>query len=188
MSRPFHGFFNFWRGQVRENLSPPLEISKTAKLESDWLKTNENITPQGRTILQTFVWREGGGGWGKNLPPTIQTSGNFCIFAGLYFRLFKMYHFQNCHFTNLKELFSVALTDFPCLVHIKSWTNRGRGYCFRVKKPTDGSSPYLSQECFNSVINFLCILKHYHYRLDFIYDQIIESYLNIRMVNKPSYN
>ena len=69
---------------------------------------------------------EGGGGGGNNLPPAIQTSVNFCIFAGLYFCLFKMYHFQNCHFTNLKELFSVALTVFflfgPYQKLNKPWT------------------------------------------------------------------
>ena len=40
-------FLNFWHGQVRKNLSLPLEskstISKITKFESDLLKTNEDI-------------------------------------------------------------------------------------------------------------------------------------------------
>ena len=48
--------------------------SKISKFENDLLKTNEDIAPQRREILQTFVWVEG-----TNLPPPpprslIQTS------------------------------------------------------------------------------------------------------------------
>ena len=45
-----------------------LKISKIAKFESDLSKTDEEIAPQSRKILRTFVW------WGpgtnvNNLPP-----------------------------------------------------------------------------------------------------------------------
>ena len=33
-----------------------LKISKIAQFESDLLKSNEDINPQSREILQTFVW------------------------------------------------------------------------------------------------------------------------------------
>ena len=60
----FHRFFQLLTdGQVRESSSTPLErapfnlkASKIAKFESDLLKTNEDIAPQSREILQTFVW------------------------------------------------------------------------------------------------------------------------------------
>ena len=45
-----------------------LKISKTAKVESDSLKTNEDTAPQSCEILQTFIWWGAGGG--TNLPPT----------------------------------------------------------------------------------------------------------------------
>ena len=40
---------------------------KIAKVESDLFKTNEDIAPQSREILQTFYMVGGGG---TNLPPT----------------------------------------------------------------------------------------------------------------------
>ena len=56
-----------------------LKISKIAKFQSDLLKINEDIAPQSRGILQTFVW------WGaQNFPSTIQMFVNFCNFAALY--------------------------------------------------------------------------------------------------------
>ena len=58
-NRPFHGIFNFWHGQVRENpstLKKCLEINKTAKFEIDLLKVNEETAPQSHKTLQTFVW------------------------------------------------------------------------------------------------------------------------------------
>ena len=54
--------------------------SKTAKFESDLLKTNEDIASQRREILQTLVY----GGGQKNLPLTMQTSVHFHNFAKLY--------------------------------------------------------------------------------------------------------
>ena len=87
-------FFNFLDGQVRENLLTPLErpkISKTAKFESDLLKTNEDIVPQSREILQMFIW------WRAQIappPPTIQTTVNSRNFAELYFRSLKTCDFQ----------------------------------------------------------------------------------------------
>ena len=51
---------NFWLGLVGENPSIRLErtpqISKVAKFESEFLKTNKDITPQICRNLQTFVW------------------------------------------------------------------------------------------------------------------------------------
>ena len=38
-----------------------LKISRTVKFQSDLLKTNEDIAPQSRQILQTFAWWGGGG-------------------------------------------------------------------------------------------------------------------------------
>ena len=33
-----------------------LKICRTAKFQSDLLKTNEDVAPQSRQILQTFAW------------------------------------------------------------------------------------------------------------------------------------
>ena len=61
-------------------------MSKIANFESDLLKTNEDIVPQSREILQMFIW------WGAQtcpLPPTpIQTTVNF--------RSLKTCDFQTC--------------------------------------------------------------------------------------------
>ena len=54
------------------------KISKIAKFQSDLLKTNENIAPQSRDILQTFVWC----GALANLPPSPHTT--FVKFSQLY--------------------------------------------------------------------------------------------------------
>ena len=68
-------------------------MSKIAKLESDLWKTNEDMVPWSRDILQTFVWWRGEGGGAQIAPPlpTIQTSVNFRNFAELYLR---SHHFQ----------------------------------------------------------------------------------------------
>ena len=73
------------RNQWKERL----EIRKIASL-----KTNEDIAPQCRQILQTFVW------WGpatnlfSPLPTlSIQTSVNFGNFTELYLCTLKTYHF-----------------------------------------------------------------------------------------------
>ena len=42
-----------------------LKIRKTAKFESDLLKTNEHVAPQSREILETLYW---GGGGGQTCP------------------------------------------------------------------------------------------------------------------------
>ena len=55
-----------------------LEI-KNVKFKRDKSKQSENIAPQSREILHTFVC------WGAEFVPlTMQTSVNFCKFAGLY--------------------------------------------------------------------------------------------------------
>ena len=44
-------------GKIRpHHWTEHLKITKTAKFESDLLKTNEDTAPQSREILQTFVW------------------------------------------------------------------------------------------------------------------------------------
>ena len=64
------------------------------------MKINQDIVPQCRQILQTFVW------WGMStnllspLPTLhIQTFVNFCNFTKLYLRTLKTYHFLiwQCH-------------------------------------------------------------------------------------------
>ena len=53
----------------RHHWKERLRISKIAKFENDFLKTNESIAPQCREILKTFLWWGRGVGRGKNLPP-----------------------------------------------------------------------------------------------------------------------
>lgn len=52
-------FFFFFQllGKIRRHLwKELLKIGKIAMFESDSSKTNEDLTPQRREILQTFVW------------------------------------------------------------------------------------------------------------------------------------
>ena len=62
------------------------KISKIAKFESDLLKTNEDVAPQSREILETFVRGGGGGGGvaGANVSLQIQKSVNFRNSVELY--------------------------------------------------------------------------------------------------------
>ena len=73
-----------------------LLINKITKFVSDFLKTNEDIAVERRTILEMFVWYSGVRG--TNLPPTIQMFANFHNFAELYLCSLKMYHFQTWQF------------------------------------------------------------------------------------------
>ena len=50
---------NLWKNRPH-HWKERLKISKIAKFESDLFKTNEDIAPQSREILQTFVWLGGG--------------------------------------------------------------------------------------------------------------------------------
>ena len=69
-----------------------LKLVKTAKFESDFLKTNEDIVPQSRSILQMFIW------WGaQTWPPPPH-----------YPHTFKL-----GKFINFKALFPVVPTGFP---------------------------------------------------------------------------
>ena len=62
-------------GKIRRHLwKERLKISKIAKFESDLFKTNEDIDPQSRQILQPFVW---GVAQTPPPPPLIKTSVNF---------------------------------------------------------------------------------------------------------------
>ena len=69
IDRPFHGFLNFFYGQVREhpstslNEKEQLKISKIARFESDASLVGEDIAPQSCENLQTFVW------WGQICAP-----------------------------------------------------------------------------------------------------------------------
>ena len=64
-----------WKGR--------LKISKISKFESDLLKTNKDIAPQSREILQTFVW------WVAQTP----TSVDFRDFPA-HLSSLKTYHIQ----------------------------------------------------------------------------------------------
>ena len=119
-------------GKIRRHLwKERLKISKIAKFESDLFKTNEDIDPQSRQILQAFVW------WVAQTPPP-PPHQNVCkfsqlaeseIFARLRSRLrritFKLFFLLFC---NVRGLFAVVVTDFPQLVHVKSWKNREKVY------------------------------------------------------------
>ena len=66
------------------------------------------------------------------LPPrppaaTIQTSVNFRNFAKRVFA-----RLRRSTFTNFKALFPVLSTDFPYLVQVKIWKNRGRVYWSKI--------------------------------------------------------
>ena len=65
--RPFHGFLNFWLEPVSEN---SWMVNMAANFDQDLLKTTEDIFPQSRRILQTFVWW----GVGKFVPPPSPSS------------------------------------------------------------------------------------------------------------------
>ena len=127
-NRPFHGIFNFWHGQVRENpstLKKCLEINKTAKFEIDLLKVNEETAPQSHKTLQTFVW------WGHKLTPRYRNICKFSDLCGVIPSLAKdviTFKFGN-NFTNIEVLFSVVSTGFLWLAYIKSWKNHEKVYC-----------------------------------------------------------
>ena len=130
-NRPFHGIFNFWHGQVRENPSTPLkkclEINKTAKFEIDLLKVNEQTASQSLKNLQTFVW----GGGGHKLTPRHTNICKFSELCGAIPLLAKdviTFKFGN-NFTNIEVLFSVVSTGFLWLAYIKSWKNHEKVYC-----------------------------------------------------------
>ena len=57
-------------------------ISKIAKFESDFLKTNEDISPYSRVILQAFL--SGGEQLTPTPPSPIQMSVHFRSFVELY--------------------------------------------------------------------------------------------------------
>ena len=127
-NRPFHGIFNFWHGQVRENpstLKKCLEINKTAKFEIDLLKVNEETAPQSHKTLQTFVW------WGHKLTPRHTNICKFLELCGAIPLLAKdviTFKFGN-NFTNIEVLFSVVSTGFLWLAYTKSWKNHEKVYC-----------------------------------------------------------
>ena len=52
-------FFNFWRGQVRENLSSLPERAPLKKFERDFLKNVKHIASQSRKALQMLMYSGG---------------------------------------------------------------------------------------------------------------------------------
>lgn len=91
-----------------------LYISKIAKFEGDFFKTNKDISPQSRVILQAFL------SGGEQLTPH---DTNVCTFlqlcGSIYFSsLIRHISLKLGNFTNSKGLFPVVSTDIPCLVHV----------------------------------------------------------------------
>ena len=89
-------------------------MNKSAKFKSDLLKTNEDIAPQSREILQTSVW------WGQKLanppPPPLPQYRRLLIFAALRSYIFarlRRITFNFGKFTNFKALFPLVSRDFP---------------------------------------------------------------------------
>ena len=95
-------FVYFWYGEVKKNISAVGTIGKNAlkwvtlpSFESDLLKTDEDIGPQSREILQTFVWwRPAQTCFPPTLPHHVQRSVVFHKFPELYLCTFKTYRFQ----------------------------------------------------------------------------------------------
>ena len=97
-----------------------LYISKIAKSESDFLKTNEDISPHSRVILQTFL-----SGGEQFTPTTPSPHTNVCRFSQLcgaicFRSLTRRITLKLGNFTHSNGLFPVVSTDIPCLVHVKS--------------------------------------------------------------------
>ena len=89
-------------GQIRRHhWKERLKISKIAKFESD---THEDTAPQSCENLQTL--------------PTLQT--NVTNITNVR-KISRQITFKLGDFINFKALFSVVSTDFPELVHVKSW-------------------------------------------------------------------
>ena len=68
-------------------------MNKLAKFESHLLKTKEDIAPQNREILQTFVW--------------------FCCAISLLLKVYLSLSNLRTLLCNFKALFPVLPTDFP---------------------------------------------------------------------------
>ena len=120
----FRGFSTFckdWSGKIRRHYwKERLKITKIAKFESDTSLASD---------LQNFtdVCMVGG----TNLPLTIQTFVKFLDFKEVYLHKFstKLITFKLGNFINWKALFWVLSTDFPELVHVKSWKKPWKGLC-----------------------------------------------------------
>ena len=96
-----------------------VEICLWSHLAVKVLKTDEDILPQRRQILQTFNLHCGG----NNLAHTIPASLNFSNFPELYSSLVLEVSLSNLSFTYFKMF-------FPVVVHVKSWNNHARVYWF----------------------------------------------------------
>ena len=93
-----------------QNRPTVLKISKIAKFQSDLLKINEDIVPQSREILQTFVW------WRAQIKVAPHHTNVCEIFAtslSYIFARLRRITFKFGKFTNFKALFPVMSTDFP---------------------------------------------------------------------------
>ena len=102
-----------------------LKSNKIAKFDSDLLKNSEEIAPLIHEISQTFVW---GGGGLKTCPPTYKQRKIFVTLRSYFLAHLKCITFKFSKFNNFNALFSVVLTDFSELVHIKSWKNCEKVY------------------------------------------------------------
>ena len=79
MLHVFAGRFSVPLGKIRRHhWKEPLKVGKNAKFESDMLKTNEEMTPQGRENF-TDIWMVGG----TNLHIHAYTCTNVCKFSHL---------------------------------------------------------------------------------------------------------
>ena len=96
----------------------PRKISKVAKFENYLLKTNEDITPQNREILQMFVW------WGASSCPLVT---NVCKISRLCRAISSLsldVSPLNLVISNFKLLFPAVSMDIRLLLFIKSWEKR----------------------------------------------------------------
>ena len=104
-----------------------LYISKIAKFKGDFFKTNKDISPQRRVILQAFL------SGGEQLTPHDTKVCTFLQLCGaIYFSsLIRRITLKLGNFANSKGLFPVVSTDIPCLVHAKCRKKRGSVYWLR---------------------------------------------------------
>ena len=61
---------------------------------------------------------------GRNLPPTIQTSVNFCNLQSFFFTRLRRVTFKLGKFANFRALFTAVSMDFALLMINKSWKTK----------------------------------------------------------------
>ena len=127
-----------------------LYISKIAKFEGDFFKTNKDISPQSRVILQVFL------SGGEQLTPH---DTNVCTFlqlcGSIYFSsLIRHISLKLGNFTNSKGLFPVVSTDILCLVHV--WVSKKTWKCLLIASLT--SQAYDARVA--TFLNIALLYKH----------------------------